>query len=48
MLLESKNTATPDGKRTFERGGISVVHLAGFTVGRTRFRPGDTPGGPDA
>ena len=37
-MLESKNTATPDDKRSFEHGEISLVNLAGFTVGRAEFR----------
>jgi hypothetical protein len=39
-MLESKNTATPDDKRSFEHGEISLVNLTGFTVGRAELRPG--------
>ena len=39
-MLESKNTATPDGKKSFEHGEISLVNLPGFTVGRAYLRPG--------
>jgi hypothetical protein len=39
-MLESKNTATPDDKYSFEHGEISLVNLTGFTVGRAEFRPG--------
>jgi hypothetical protein len=39
-MLESKNTATPDDKRTFTNGEVSLVNLTGFTVGRAEFRPG--------
>jgi uncharacterized protein (TIGR02246 family) len=39
-MLESKNTATPDDKRSFEHGEISLVNLSGFTVGRAELRPG--------
>jgi hypothetical protein len=40
LMLESKNTATPDDKRSFEHGTISLVNLTGFTVGLAEFRPG--------
>ena len=36
----SKNTATPDDKRNFEHGEISLVNLAGFTAGRAEPQPG--------
>ena len=39
-MLESKNTATPDDKKSFEHGEISLVNLPGFTVGRADLRPG--------
>jgi hypothetical protein len=39
-MLESKNTATPDDKKSFEHGDVSLVNLTGFTVGRADFRPG--------
>ena len=39
-MLESKNTATPDDKTSFEHGEISLVKLTGFAVGRAEFRPG--------
>jgi hypothetical protein len=39
-MLESKNVAAPDDKRSFEHGEISVVHLTGITVGRAELRPG--------
>ena len=39
-MLESKNIATPDDKRSFEHGEISLVNLTGFTVGRADLRPG--------
>ena len=39
-MLESKNTATPDDKKSFEHGEVSLVNLTGFTVGRADFRPG--------
>jgi uncharacterized protein (TIGR02246 family) len=39
-MLQSKNTATPDDKRSFEHGEISLVNLTGFTVGRADLRPG--------
>jgi uncharacterized protein (TIGR02246 family) len=39
-MLQSKNTATPDDKITFEHGEVSLVNLAGFTVGRAEFRSG--------
>jgi hypothetical protein len=39
-MLESKNVAAPDDKRSFEHGEIGLVHLTGFTVGRAALRPG--------
>jgi len=39
-MLESKNTAAPDDKRSFEHGEIGLVNLTGFTVGRAELRPG--------
>lgn len=39
-MLESKNTAMPDDKISFEHGEISLVNLTGFTVGRAELRPG--------
>jgi hypothetical protein len=39
-MLESKNTAMPDDKYSFEHGEVSLVNLTGFTVGRADFRPG--------
>jgi hypothetical protein len=39
-MLESKNTATPDDKRSFEHGEISLVNLTGFTMGLAQLRPG--------
>jgi hypothetical protein len=39
-MLESKNTAVPDDKKSFEHGEISLVNFAGFTVGRACLRPG--------
>ena len=39
-MLESRNTATPDDKKSFEHGEISLVNLTGFTVGRAELRPG--------
>lgn len=39
-MLESKNMANPDDKRSFEHGEVSLVNLTGFTVGRADFRPG--------
>jgi hypothetical protein len=39
-MLESKNIASPDDKRSFEHGEVSLVNLTGFTVGRADFRPG--------
>src|SRR5579872_4555098 len=39
-MLESKNIAAADDKRTFEHGEVSLVHLTGFTLGRADFRPG--------
>jgi hypothetical protein len=39
-MLESKNVVTPDEKRSFEHGELSLVNLTGFTVGRAEFRPG--------
>ncbi len=39
-MLESKNIATPDDKRSFEHGEVSLVNLTGFTLGRAEFRPG--------
>jgi hypothetical protein len=39
-MLESKNTATPDDKKSFEHGDVSLVNLTGFTVGRADSRPG--------
>jgi len=39
-MLESKNIAMPDDKRSFEHGEVSLVNLTGFTVGRADFRPG--------
>ena len=39
-MLESRNTATPDDKHSFEHGEISLVNLTGFTVGRAELRPG--------
>ena len=39
-MLESKNIANPDDKRSFEHGEVSLVNLTGFTVGRAGFRPG--------
>ena len=40
VMLESKNTARPDDKHSFEHGEISLVNLTGFTVGRAECRPG--------
>ena len=39
-MLESKNTATPDDKLSFEHGEVSLVNLTGLTVGRAELRPG--------
>ena len=39
-MLESKNTAMPDDKKSFEHGEVSLVNLAGFTMGRADLRPG--------
>ena len=39
-MLESKDTATPDDKWSFEHGEISLVNLTEFTVGRADLRPG--------
>ena len=39
-MLESKNTATPDEKMTFDHGEVSLVSLTGITVGRAELRPG--------
>jgi hypothetical protein len=39
-MLEAKNVATPDDKKTFEHGEVSLVNLAGFTIGRADLRPG--------
>jgi hypothetical protein len=39
-MLESKNIATPDEKKSFEHGEVGLVNLAGLTVGRAYFRPG--------
>jgi quercetin dioxygenase-like cupin family protein len=39
-MLESKNTAVPDDKKSFDHGEISLVNFAGFTVGRAHLRPG--------
>ena len=39
-MLESKNIANPDDKRSFEHGEVSLVNLTGFTVGRADLRPG--------
>ena len=39
-MLESKNTAMPDEKMTFEHGEVSLVNLTGLTVGRAELRPG--------
>ena len=39
-MLEAKNIAAPDDKKTFEHGEVSLVNLTGFTVGRADFRPG--------
>ena len=39
-MLESKNIAAPDDKRSFEHGEVSLVNLTGFSVGRAEFRSG--------
>jgi hypothetical protein len=40
MTLESKNLDSPDETRSFDNGGISVVNIAGATIGRAEFKPG--------
>ena len=40
MTLENQNLDTPHETRTFEHGSISVVTLAGATLGRATFQPG--------
>ena len=40
MTLETKNLDMPDEKRSFDHGDISVVTIAGATVGRAVFNPG--------
>lgn len=40
MTLESKNLDTPDEKRDFEHGAMSIVNVAGAIVGRAVFNPG--------
>ena len=40
MTLETKNLDTPDEKRSFEHGDLSVVNVAGVTIGRAVFNPG--------
>ena len=40
MTLVAKNLGSPDEKRSFEHGDLSVVNIEGATVGRAVFRPG--------
>jgi len=40
MTLEAKNLDSPDEKRTFEHGGISIVNIGGAVIGRAVFEPG--------
>ena len=39
-MLQSRNVATPDDKKSFEHGEVSLVNLPGFAVARAEFRPG--------
>ncbi len=38
--LDSKNFASADEIRTFDKGRIEVITLGGSTVGRATFEPG--------
>lgn len=38
--LEVKNLGKPDEVRTFEKGKVELVNIAGRTVGRATFQPG--------
>jgi cupin domain len=40
MNIEAKNLDAPDDKRSFEHGELSLVNVAGATIGRATFRPG--------
>jgi hypothetical protein len=40
MTLETRNLDTPDEMRSFEHGDLSLVNLAGATIGRAVFNPG--------
>jgi hypothetical protein len=40
MTLEAKNLDTPDQKRSFEHGTMTVVTVAGATIVRAVFHPG--------
>jgi hypothetical protein len=37
---EQKTFATPDETRTFERGRVEIVHVAGSDIGRLTLEPG--------
>jgi hypothetical protein len=37
---EQKTFATPDETRTFERGVVEIVHVAGSDIGRLTLEPG--------
>jgi len=38
--MEVKSTNTPDETRTFEKGKVELVKVAGTTIGRAVFQPG--------
>jgi hypothetical protein len=38
--MEKKNLARPDETRTFDKGRVEVVTVAGVTFGRATFQPG--------
>ena len=40
LTLEVKNLDTPDERRAFEHGSLSVVNLPGVTITRAVFEPG--------
>ena len=40
MTLEAKSLDSPDETRTFTNGEMSIVSIAGATVGRAVFQPG--------
>ena len=40
MTLEAKNFGSPEDKRSFSHGELSMVRVGASTIGRAEFRPG--------